>query len=1055
MKRLFAAAAFAPLCFAAVEARAQTTITDSRTTPVVTSVTGNVEITGNGSVEVKAGGAAITVDSDNTVKTNGPISVRDSTNGVGILITTPAGGRTTTIDINSNIAADDTVANTDTDKDGDLDGAFVPDASVTRYGIRVTGAGPLIGNINHTGGTIAVEGNNGSSALSIETGLTGNLRLDGIIGVLGTDAAGVRVTGPITGNVDIGGGINAQGERAVGLALDGPVSGILRIDGIVTAFGYRYQDQNRTPVDPTKLDADDLLLGGPAVRLSGNLGRGFLLDARPAEADSADDDEDDDGRKDSEETEGIIQSFGTAPALLIGHATNALTISPTLDGQAPTFGVIINGQVIGAGAFNGFSGTAAQIGGLGGTVDVQGGIRLSGQIKGEAFQANSNGLIIGAGTTVPRLAIEGGAITSGLNTIEGITPNSRALTIQAGASLPTITNSGRIAAGVIGPSGDSVAVLDQSGTLSSITNSNQISATVVSGIADIEATGEQIALDLRANTTGVTVTQVAHANTNLTSSITGDILFGTGAANDTMTVTGGRTAGAIDFGGGADIFTLGQDGETRADLRKGAGSLDLNIGGDLTLTNTTRVAGTSLMVGSQGAVSFTADPKNADASRRVTFLDLTGPAIFASGSSIDIEFLSKLDGPMTFEVLRSAALTDNGVNTGLVSDLPYVFTGAARLNSTSVLVDVRPRTTSELGLESGLAAAYEAFYGTFDADPAVARAVLSKTNEADFVGLYDQFLPDYSGGPFNGLANATRAVFQAQGEKVSGMVPGEPRSWLQEVGVGTKFESISDVDYQTAGFGVAGGVEKPYGDGDSAYGISASYVTSEIRNANRALGSLLTGKALMGSAYWRSEQWGLHLDASASVGYAWFESDRRVVDQLDDGTQNLIRQASSDWGGVIAGGRIGAAYDWQAGAFHVQYDGVIDAVYLGEGSYRETGGGDSVNLNIASRDTYELAAEAGILIGAEFGRGFRWGPEIRVAYRSEIGSGGGETAGYFLANPGQTFILPGLLKDRQRVVVRAALRGRGVYSNFAFEASGDIGEIYQAYMARFAVRFLF
>jgi hypothetical protein len=44
MKRFLAAAAIAPLCFAAIEARAQTTISDARTAPVQTSTTGNLTI---------------------------------------------------------------------------------------------------------------------------------------------------------------------------------------------------------------------------------------------------------------------------------------------------------------------------------------------------------------------------------------------------------------------------------------------------------------------------------------------------------------------------------------------------------------------------------------------------------------------------------------------------------------------------------------------------------------------------------------------------------------------------------------------------------------------------------------------------------------------------------------------------------------------------------------------------------------------------------------------------------------------------------------------------
>ena len=67
----------------------------------------------------------------------------------------------------------------------------------------------------------------------------------------------------------------------------------------------------------------------------------------------------------------------------------------------------------------------------------------------------------------------------------------------------------------------------------------------------------------------------------------------------------------------------------------------------------------------------------------------------------------------------------------------------------------------------------------------------------------------------------------------------------------------------------------------------------------------------------------------------------------------------------------------------------------------------------------------------------------------------GETEGYFLSAPGNVFVLPALGKDDGRVVVRAALRGSGAYSNFAIEASGELGEVYTAYMARVLVRFLF
>ena len=50
------------------------------------------------------------------------------------------------------------------------------------------------------------------------------------------------------------------------------------------------------PEDRAKLDADDLLMGGPAVRVAGDVAGGILLDVRPADLDDEEDDEDNDGQ---------------------------------------------------------------------------------------------------------------------------------------------------------------------------------------------------------------------------------------------------------------------------------------------------------------------------------------------------------------------------------------------------------------------------------------------------------------------------------------------------------------------------------------------------------------------------------------------------------------------------------------------------------------------------------------------------------------------------------------------------------------------------------------
>ena len=67
----------------------------------------------------------------------------------------------------------------------------------------------------------------------------------------------------------------------------------------------------------------------------------------------------------------------------------------------------------------------------------------------------------------------------------------------------------------------------------------------------------------------------------------------------------------------------------------------------------------------------------------------------------------------------------------------------------------------------------------------------------------------------------------------------------------------------------------------------------------------------------------------------------------------------------------------------------------------------------------------------------------------------GETTAAFASTSGSEFILAGVQRAKRLLVIRAALRGQGAYSNFTFETGGEIGENYEAYMARLAIRFVF
>jgi len=238
---LATAVAIAPLMVAA-GAQAEQVISNGRTTPISTSTANNgarddVRIANGGSIAVTSG-AAVTLDSSNSVKLDAGSKIdmlKAADGATGILAN---GGNTGDITIGGPITITDAIDEyKDDDKDGDLDGPFAEGNN--RYGVRVTGASPLTGNVRiENSGSIRVEGNN-SAGLSVEAPLTGNIVSLGQINVIGDNGYGVRTTGDVSGDVTLLGGIGVVGENSTGVAIDGDVGGQVKIQGAVTATGYR------------------------------------------------------------------------------------------------------------------------------------------------------------------------------------------------------------------------------------------------------------------------------------------------------------------------------------------------------------------------------------------------------------------------------------------------------------------------------------------------------------------------------------------------------------------------------------------------------------------------------------------------------------------------------------------------------------------------------------------------------------------------------------------------------------------------------------------------
>lgn len=1045
---LATAVAIAPL-MVATGSQAEIVISTARTTPIQTSnATGtaadNIRIASGGSVAV-ASGAAVTLNSNNTVDLDSGSSItmdKSADGSTGILVN---GGNTGSVIVGGTITVNDTQETADikdTDGDGDLDGPFA--TGTNRYGVRVTGASPFTGNILiESTGAIAVEGNN-SYGLSVESAVNGKLQSLGTVRVTGNDSTAIRTTGPISGNVDLAGSISALGANATGVSIEGDVGGALKIHSSVVATGYRYTTppparpttgtfDNATTLFLDELDADDLLQGGPAVRVGANVAGGVLLDKALAYSDAGiegdddkdgvkngDEDDDGDGIKnrddpdrdgdgipDVSETTASITSLGGAPALLIGSTTNTVTLGAVGTGDA-AYGLINRGTIIGSGLYSGVESRALQLGVTGGqAVNVVGGVRNEGGIASTAVDANATAIWVGSGVTAPTINNSGNiqAVASGK-----LTENATAVLIGAGANVGSLTNTGNIVASFGGNHGSATVIRDQSGSLTQLNNAGSIIGSLTPSTTDTTPVdGTVTAIDLSANTTGVTLRQygipAAEGSTAVDTdkdgvpdanepAIVGAIKLGSGA--DTLNIENGVVSGDIDFGAGADRLNISGGAVVSGAIKNADGLLDINVSkGTLAATQTGATAISNLNIGAEGTLLVNLDPANNTAGG----FNVSGNATLATGSTLGVRFSSLLDGPERFDIITAGTLNVGQIDQTLLSgNSPYLYVveGGVNQAANTVYVDARRRTASEAGLIPVEASAYDAVYGALGSNETLRNLFLSQTSRDGFIDAYEQMLPDHSGGPLMSLSAGVDAVTRALTGRNAVAAPGETSAWVQEINFYADKDKTDSYGFRSEGFGVAGGVEK--GSSLGAFGISAAFTSSDIKDPEAEAEEVLSANLLELGLYWRAQGQYWTTWARAAGGYASFTADRSLV------ASGVFLNNKSDWHGWTAAVAGGASYERNFGRLNVRPEIYGEYFRLSEGARSETGGGDGFDLDIDSRDSHIFSAVAAMNIGYGFGRNGWVRPELRIGYRQNISVDAGETIARF-ASGGPDFIL--------------------------------------------------
>ena len=1072
---LATAVAIAPLMVAS-GAMAEVVISTARTTPITTSnATGsgadNIRMTAGGSITVNSG-VGVTVDSShNFVMEAGGITIANASpaGSTGLLIN---GGNTANISIGGTILlqddiTDDTVR--DTDKDGDIDGPFATGSD--RYGVRLAGAAPLVGDIVVTrDGTVAVEGNN-SYGISLEAPLTGNFDMLGTVLVTGENSYGIRVTGDISGDMRLAGTVSARGPGSVGVAVDADLGGSLVIHSNISSSGYRYStrpgdrpegyvetpERNLANIFLDELDADDLLQGGPAVRIAGNVAGGVVLDRAPSysslgiEGDDDNDgirngDEDDDGDGiinrldtdrdgdgllDAHETIPTINAYGSAPAIEIGSATQSITLGAVGVGDN-AYGFINRGNVTGQGVYDGIAANGIVIGGNPGqTVDIAGGLRNEGTIVALAFGADSTALRFGAGTTAPTL-VNSGSITGGSNS--EIASTTTAIRIDAGATVNTLINSGSILASTAGGTSNTFGIQDLSGTLTSITNTKSIQSNVSQNSAGDPITGIGVAIDVSANTTGVTIMQDGIAKAATSSDpdtdgdgvpdsaepdIVGSILFGSGA--DTLDIRNGVVLGAISFGDGADTLSITGGGIVRGALSDSDGLLDIDVSnGTLEGRQSDVLNLTNLNVGADGNLIVTLDAATGD----VGTFNVSGTATLADGAGLGVRFTSLLSAPGRFTLIDAGTLNYGAIDLSSLEDnSPYLYIveAGADLGAGQVYADVRRRTADEAGFIPVEASMFDAFYGAIGTTGAadLRNAFLTQTGREEFVNLYEQLLPDHSGGPLLSLASGVDAVTRALTGRNASAAPGETSAWVQEINFYADKDKTDTYGFRSEGFGVAGGIER--GSGLGAVGVSLAFTSSDLEDPEAEAEEVLSASLLELGLYWRAQGQYWTTWARAAAGYASFTSERRFVGA------GLNLSNTSDWNGYTLAAAGGVSYERNYGRFSVRPEAYAEFFSLSEGGHLEEGGGDGFDLEIDDRSGHMFSATAAINIGMKMGRDDWLRPEVRLGWRQNISVDPGETIARFRSGGGD-FSLDG-----------GSIEGGGPILGFRLNVGNELG----------------
>ncbi|WP_159977575.1 MULTISPECIES: autotransporter domain-containing protein [unclassified Novosphingobium] len=931
------------LALVSAPALADTTVSGDTVTPLSTSSAGNITVKTAGSIAL-ASGSGITLDSNSTAAMNGTIEMGGSSNTSGISIVS---GTTSTVTVgdDATISVLEDYVLDDDDSDGIVTRGIA--SASNRYGIH--SAGDAAGTILNDG-AIKVEGQN-SGGIVLGGDWTGNVTNTGTISVIGDNSFGLSTQG-VDGNVTVEGVVSAVGYGSSAVAINGDVTGALTIQGTVTK-GYSYTNDDG---DTMVLSRAALRTGTAAVSVTGNVAGGIYIAAPPVDDDSGSDDIDGDGVDDSDEGTGVITAYGNGAALQIGGSSD-ITIG-SVAANVGTYSLALEGSITANSYYSNTAAYGVVIGGQGGDVTLTDGIGVSGTLSATSYDTAATALLINEGSTVTSL-YNSGNITASL------------------------TSAGE---------GTTVGIQDLSGSLTSLVNTGYISA-------NGSSTDSRTAIDLSANTSGVTITQYLNdadaetraeyvedndeADPTVYARIYGDIL--TGSGNDTITASTGQIVGDTRFGAGDDTLTLSDDAAYTGDVYFDTGTGAASLSGASTFAGTMDFAGEAGTVTINDTATYSGQFANAanvavtvnggtlipDEAVTINFGSLhvasagtigvyvdgaesstivVDSAVLEDGASVVATVNSLATAEGTYTVLSSDSLTVNGALNASV-DTPFLYNGSVSSDDSNIYLTLDRKTAGELGLTKSQAAGWDAIYSTAQNDDYITESLLQVEDSATLRTQTASLLPDHAGGVFKAVTMGDRLAARHISDETSMFEISDVGGWLEPVYWRASKEATGTASYKASGWGLSAGLERHTDLG--YFGVSYAWLKSSVKD-NGGTGDLDIGQHDFG-AFWRTAKGPLMAWARLGASRISIDSTRTYTGTIDD--TDFTYDADGSWKGWLFSGLLGASYKFDMSRrFSLKPKLELEQMWLKESGYDETADSDAVALSVASRTSRALTA---------------------------------------------------------------------------------------------------